>query len=264
MKSEKHPARCCQARPKQAGRRKIQPWVKYLKRIFPRADSARHSSKQPSGGRCLAFTLVELLVVIAIVAILAALLFPAIGGLKKQLAATKCTANLKTVSAILLAYATDQGITIAAYDGGQAWMNPLVNYAGWTPAAAAKVLYCPANPNETLWLKPSSGKGGCNYSLVYRPFGFGTVVSGSDSFRVSLVASPSKLVLISDGCLPFTSGTNKISNYRIDSGEIQTVPKTPANFFHNGGINIAFFDGSVRYSKTNELDPLWWSSTYQK
>lgn len=210
-----------------------------------------------------AFTLVELLVTIAILGILAALLFPAAQAIRATTASARCVSNLKQVNTLLLSYAGERGSTIAAYDGGQAWMNPLVTYAGITTNTAARLLNCPANPRLAGWYRPASNKGGCNFSLVYRPFGIGTVAVSSDSFRSSRVSRPSQLVMISDGALPLGSGTNTISHYRIDRGEMRDLPRTPANFFHNGGINIAFFDGSVRHSKTNELDYEWWGTNYQ-
>ncbi len=53
------------------------------------------------------FTLIELLIVVAIIAILAALLLPALNKARERAMAIKCTSQLKTTGASLLLYAND-------------------------------------------------------------------------------------------------------------------------------------------------------------
>jgi prepilin-type N-terminal cleavage/methylation domain-containing protein/prepilin-type processing-associated H-X9-DG protein len=95
------------------------------------------------------FTLIELLVVIAIIAILAALLLPALSCAKLRTHRVKCSSNLKQLGLACSLYFHDHGAMVPAITPGPSgvslvWLAPLQSYYAQVDA----LRLCPTAPEK--------------------------------------------------------------------------------------------------------------------
>ena len=231
-------------------------------------------------GNMSEFTLIELLVVIAIIAILAAMLLPALNKAKEKARATQCASNLRQVVTTALSYATDyddwmvsvnaNGIVINGYLE-KSWMLIL-----WYSRTHGKLPAVPkaAMPRSTDFMcasNPYSFQTGAwryssNYTLSMQ---CGIIWSSGNmdgqGIRLSRVKNPSERLLFTEGGLedPAERRTYWWTSHDLPTRNWQM------GFWHNDGkvANIAWVDGHVapkmfREVKANTADSNnnWWKS----
>jgi prepilin-type N-terminal cleavage/methylation domain-containing protein/prepilin-type processing-associated H-X9-DG protein len=144
------------------------------------------------------FTLIELLVVIAIIAILAAMLLPALSSAKQRAWTTSCNSNLHQIGLGMKMYADDNGELYPESGGDiywnatdpttmkQSWSQQIFSYVGNT-----NVYKCPGNVQMPVELQgPFNYFNGCNTAYV--------ATGGFASVKSTAIMFPSAFVLGGD------------------------------------------------------------------
>jgi prepilin-type N-terminal cleavage/methylation domain-containing protein/prepilin-type processing-associated H-X9-DG protein len=117
------------------------------------------------------FTLIELLVVIAIIAILAALLLPALAYSKMQAQRTACANNIKQLTAACIMYMNDTGKMVDHPNVGEIysdWMGVINPYVAHSQVGSGPVFICPVAPLlGTLPVHTDNPSGTCVSAWVW-------------------------------------------------------------------------------------------------
>ena len=110
------------------------------------------------------FTLIELLIVIAIIAILAAMLLPAISSARKKAYSIQCTSQLKQTLQSCLFYSNDNNDLIPVLAAGNTWIYNLMIKGYLTKR---QLLICPSTRAADYTLSPSTDSTDYYYRYCY-------------------------------------------------------------------------------------------------
>ena len=224
------------------------------------------------------FTLIELLVVIAVIALLIAVILPALNSAKLSAKQVVCAAQMKQWSLAALAYASENNDELVPYAdvrdvaSGNAvnpetyWhkrLSPYLTKEDYGKWGMDDVRKCPMGKEnwgeKAVWIGVYYG----SHKVKHAPFIFlnqwdGNVLTNMTTpFKVTTIKTPANYLMLLDVIRDHTfnpffwTWDADYNGDGINDSNSGLLPSRPYNMakprIHRGGCNVALFDGHVEW-----------------